>query len=230
VDRWAVDNDRTLLLSWGGTDTRTIQSGRYDDLVRQRARDLKRWGARVLLQWRWEMDRPNLQTQIWGPEDYIAAWRHIRTIFAEEKVRNVSWMWCPTSEGFIDGRAQNYYPGDAEVDWICADVYPGEDDEDFAARSQAFLDWAKDHPKPIMIGEYGAYERFPGGQQAWVRQAAEVAKANRSIKGLIYFNRDDESKRPRTQLDLRDSADAVSAYRGFVADPYFNPRSVPVEK
>lgn len=230
VDRWAVNSGRTLLLSWGGTDTRMIQSGRYDDLIRQRAEDLKAWGKPILLQWRWEMDRPNLHTQVWGPQDYIAAWRHIRYIFARAKVSNVSWMWCPTSEGFASGRAQQFYPGDDEVDWLCADVYPGEKDQSFSARAADFLQWAKDHPKPVMIGEYGAYGGFPGGQQEWLRQAAQVAEANPSIKGLIYFNRDDVSKRPRTQLNLLDNSDAVATYRQLVAEPYFNPRSLPVTR
>jgi hypothetical protein len=230
VDRWAVANDRELLLSWGGTDTRVIQTGQYDDLIRQRARDVKKWGAPILLQWRWEMDRPNLQTQIWGPEDYIAAWKHIRSIFTEEKVTNASWVWCPTADGFTDGRAQAYYPGDEQVDWTCADVYPGEDDADFGTVAKAFLEWAKDHPKPIVIGEYGAYGGYPGGQAAWLKQAAEVAKANPEIKGMVYFDWNDENNRPKTQLSLRPYPDAVAAYRSFVAESYFNPRSLPVKQ
>jgi hypothetical protein len=230
VDRWAVAGGRALLLSWGGTDTRVIQTGRYDDMIRQRARDVRTWGKPVLLQWRWEMDRPNLQTQIWSPEDYIAAWIHIRAIFRTEKVTNVSWVWCPTADGFADGRAQKYYPGNAQVDWTCADVYPGDEDTDFATKAAPYLDWVKRHPKPSIIGEYGAYGGFPGGQAAWVDQAAAVAKKNPLIKGLIYFNWDDENRRPKTQLSLRGNGNAVNAYRAFIADPYFNPRSLPVKQ
>ena len=230
VDRWAVANGRTLLLSWGGTDTRVIQSGKYDDLIRQRAAAVKAFGQPILLEWRWEMDRPNLQSQIWTPEDYVAAWTHIRAIFARAKVTNVSWVWCPTADGFASGRAQKYYPGDAQVDWTCADVYPGENDSSFQTQAAAYLDWAKQHPKPAIIGEYGAYGGFPGGQATWVQQAAAEAKQNPLIKGLVYFNWDDQSGRPRTQLSLRGDNDAVGAYRAFVADPYFNQRSLPVSR
>ena len=42
-----------------------------------------------------------------------------------EGATNVGWVWCPLATGFTDGRAQKYYPGDDQVDWLCADVYPG---------------------------------------------------------------------------------------------------------
>ena len=54
---------------------------------------------------------------------YVAAWDHIRAIFTAVGATNVSWVWCPTGIGFEDGRAKPYYPGDNEVDWVCADVY-----------------------------------------------------------------------------------------------------------
>jgi len=229
TDRWVVDNDRMLMLSWGGTDTRLIQSGRYDDLIRQRARDLKEWHAKILLQWRWEMDRPNLQQNVRSAPDYIAAWTHIRAIFQQEGVTNVSWVWCPTAEGFTLGRAQAYYPGDDQVDWLCATVYPDEvnKNKDFGSVSEAFLTWAKGHPKPIAIGEYGAYPGYPGGLAAWVRQAAETARRTPAIKAMIYFDSDDPNGKPFFQHSLRKDASAIAAFRDFLADPYFNPRKLP---
>ena len=57
--------------------------------------------------------------------DFVAAWDHIRAIFAAVGVKNAAWVWCPTANGFNpDGRAAAFYPGDNKVDWICADAYP----------------------------------------------------------------------------------------------------------
>jgi hypothetical protein len=39
-------------------------------------------------------------------------------------VQNAAWVWCPTANGFADGQAAAFYPGNNEVDWICADAYP----------------------------------------------------------------------------------------------------------
>lgn len=228
TDKWAVDSGRMLLLSWAGTDTRVIQSGRYDNLIRQRAREVKALGKPIFLRWRWEMDRPNLQASIWTPQDFIAAWRHIRTIFAEEQATNVSWVWCPTAAGFSDtDRAAPYYPGDSDVDWLCADVYTGQKLDTFQEAAAGFLAWAKGHPgKPIMIGEWATSDRFPGGQTAWLDQAQKTAKDNPSIKALVYFDSDDKSKGPRAQLALKGAA--VGRFGDLLAEPYFNTRRLPV--
>jgi hypothetical protein len=228
TDRWAVDNDRMLLLSWAGTDTRVIQSGRYDDLIRTRARAVKALGKPIFLRWRWEMDRPNLQASIWSPEDFIAAWRHVRAIFTAERATNVSWVWCPTAAGFADSdRAAPYYPGDSDVDWLCADVYTGQRLDTFGEAAAGFLAWARDHPgKPVMIGEWATSDQFPGGQTAWLDQARKTAQANPSIKALMYFDSNDKSKGPRAQLALK--GDAVGRFGDLLADPYFNPRRLPL--
>jgi Glycosyl hydrolase family 26 len=229
TDKWAVNSSRKLLLSWAGTDTRTIQTGRYDGLIRQRARAVKALGKPIFLRWRWEMDRPNLQASIWTPQDYIAAWRHIRTIFAEEKVTNVSWVWCPTAAGFADSnRAAAYYPGDSDVDWLCADVYPGVHLENtFGSAAAGFLTWAKGHSdKPIMIAEWAASDQFPGGQTAWLDQAEKTAQDNPSIKALVYFDSNNASGEPQKELKL--SGDAVSRFGDLLADPYFNTRRLPL--
>ena len=50
-----------LLISWAGTDTRQIASGADDAWIRTRAAQVKALGKPVFLEWRWEMDRPNLR-------------------------------------------------------------------------------------------------------------------------------------------------------------------------
>ena len=103
------------------------------------------------------MDRPNLRAVVGTPAEFIAAWKHVRAIFAQQHVRNVAWVWCPTAKGFVPGgNAAAYYPGNDEVDWVCADAYPGFGPyRSFADTVQPFLSWASHHPKPVMIGEYG---------------------------------------------------------------------------
>ncbi len=191
ADRELAAGGRTVLLSWAGTDTRQIQAGLYDDLVRQRARDLKEWGAPVLLEWRWEMDRPNLQGEVWGPADYVAAWRHLRAVFAAEQVHNAAWVWCPLAAGFADGRAQEYYPGDREVDWLCADTYPGRTVQPFGTAAAAFLLWARAHPHPVVIGETGMKDTAgEPARQAWLADLAAFVPTQPQIKARRVLRRD----------------------------------------
>ncbi|HEX9526397.1 MAG TPA: hypothetical protein VF951_02790, partial [Streptosporangiaceae bacterium] len=124
ADRYFVRSGKVLLLSWGGTpDTKKIIMGRYDTLIKARAEAVKRLGRPILMEFRHEMDRPNLQWAVHGPQNFIAAWDHIRAVFAQAGALNVGWVWCPTGWGFRDGRAQAFYPGNSEVDWVCADIY-----------------------------------------------------------------------------------------------------------
>jgi hypothetical protein len=214
-----------LLISWAGTDTKQIISGAADRWLRTRARQIKALGKPVFLEWRWEMDRPNLSSQMHSGADYVAAWDHIRAIFAAEGVHNVAWVWCPTAVGFANGRAAAFYPGDRQVDWVCADAYPlYGTHESFATTVGPFLSWASHHGKPVMIGEFGVPESYGGPLRAqWLRAAEQVVLHDRQIKALVYFDAN-----PRGQGNFwLGHAGALSAFRSIAQQPYFNPAGIP---
>ena len=116
----------SLLLSWAGTDTREIQAGRPrrphpraragparlgragparvalgDGPAEPAGRDLEPGGLRRRLEAR--------------PGD----------LRRRGCVRNAGWVWCPLAVGFVDGPRAAVLPGDDQVDWLCADTYPG---------------------------------------------------------------------------------------------------------
>jgi hypothetical protein len=222
-----------LLVSWAGADTRAIASGADDSWIRQRARAIKATGRPILLEWRWEMNRPNLAYQVHSPADYIAAWDHIRSIFAGEHVDNVAWVWCPSASAFANGLAPAFYPGNNEVDWVCADAYPkfGQQ-QSFAELVQPVLDWAAHHSKPVMIGEYGVSSSSYTAQQRarWLRDAAKTAQDDPQVKALVYFDSDPAAKPPqRSSSFLLDKGSAaLQAFRAVADESYFNPRGLPV--
>jgi len=217
----------TLMLSWAGTDTRALTMGRYDTAIRERARKVKSFGHPLLLRFRWEMDRPGLAASIWSPADFVAAWRHVRDLFRAEGAANVSWVWCPTADGFANGRAEAYYPGDDEVDWVCVDAYAGSRFQPIAELLGPFLHWAAAHPaKPVMVGEFGVARAWGTDQRAaWLRNAALVFKANPQIRAVLYFESDPENGdgTARQQFSLSDDPAAMAAFVSFAREPYFNP-------
>jgi len=220
-----LDQGSMLLISWAGTDTRQIVSGADDGWIRTRARQIKALGKPVFLEWRWEMDRPNLRSQVHSGAEYVAAWDHIRAIFASVGVHNAAWVWCPTANGFSDGQAAAFYPGNNEVDWICADAYPAYGSTaSFASTVTAFLDWASHYDKPVMIGEFGVPESDGASQRAqWLRAARQVVVADRQIKALLYFDANPAGQGPQGSYSLAGDAAALSAFRAIAAQPYFNP-------
>ena len=217
----------TLMISWAGADTRAVTLGRYDALIRDRARRVKAFGHPMLLRFRWEMDRPGLAASVWSPEDYVAAWRHVRDLFRAEGATNVSWVWCPTADGFAAGRAPAYYPGDDEVDWICVDVYAGSRLTGLGDLLRPFLRWASGHPaKPLMVGEFGVARAWGApSRAAWLRNAALVFKANPQIRAVLYFESDPDNGdgTPQQQFSLEGDPEALAAFASLAREPYFNP-------
>lgn len=231
-DAAVLNSRRYLMLSWNGTDTRLITSGAQDQIITARARAIKAAGRPIFLRFQWEMDRPNLKHRIHGPDDFIAAWRHVRAIFRQNQVNNATWVWCPTSKGFKGkDHAADYYPGDDQVDWLCADVYPelGYEYRDFSESAAAFLRWAKAHPKPIMIGEFGVPTSYGPRRSEWLRNAAQALQEPQ-IKAVVYFDGDTYGIKPteRMRFSLEGDQSAMSAMRELATTPYFNPRNVPV--
>jgi hypothetical protein len=223
-DKEFLAQGATLMVSWATGDNRSIVDGEHDQLIREQAKAIKKVDAPVLLRMRWEMDRPNLRATMWSAEDYIAAWRYVRNVFAQERADNVSWVWCPTAEGFIRGDAPAFYPGDDQVDWTCVDVYAGNVFQPIGRLMGTFLQWAAQHPKPIIIGEFGVAKAWgSAGRAAWLTDAERTFKANHQIKAVAYFESDPDGNGPKQQFQLTGDRPAFRAFARLTKDPYFNP-------
>ncbi|MGN6793576.1 MAG: hypothetical protein ACTHJW_14420 [Streptosporangiaceae bacterium] len=224
ADRYFVRTGKVLLLTWGGTpDTRRIVAGDYDSLIRERAEAVKRLHRPILLEFRHEMDRPNLQWAIHGPKNFIAAWDHVRTIFAKVGATNVGWVWCPSGWGFRNDRAQPFYPGNGEVDWVCADIYSVSSTQTLQDAASPFLTWARHTHKPVLIGEFAA-----GGSPAewprWLLAAGGLAEYDSQIKGMAYFDANGTDSQGRSfQYWLGSDEPALHAFRQMLSWPTFHP-------
>ncbi len=225
ADLQFIRQGKTLMISWSGDDTRVITSGRDDALIRQRAEGIKALGVPILLRWRWEMNRPNLGASVWSPADYIAAWKHVRAIFTAVGATNAGWVWCPIATDFDVTNAADYYPGDDQVEWLCADVYPGPGYASFGAVADEFMAWASQHDKPIIIGEYGAEDDGSESQRAdWLAAAAAYAQQHPQIKAMVYFESRLNQNGNDRDFTLVGTTAPLQAFRGMALEPYFSQR------
>lgn len=214
-----VHRGKLLMISWAGTDTRSIVTGVYDEEIRRRAVAVRDFRTPILLRYRWEMDRPNLFNVVHSPEDYVAAWKHVRRIFTEVGADNAAWVWCPHADGFMDGRAQPFYPGDDQVDWLCADVYSGPEMYTFTQLMAPVLEWARHRPRPLLIGEFGVVQGEPGQRSAWLDEMRLALPQQPQIKGVLYFSTAQDS-RPRYATTFDNEPDAVKALITLAKDPW----------
>ncbi|MEU5991874.1 hypothetical protein ABZ806_23120 [Spirillospora sp. NPDC047418] len=232
LEKSVADGNRYLLLTWGGADTREIVQGKYDDLIAKRARAVKALGKPVFLRWSRDMDRSAAQKRVHSPGDFVAAWKHLREVFTQQKVDNVAWVWCPTVRGFGGADAGSFYPGDDQVDWICADAESGGDYDyrDLSESVKPFLQWARKHQKPIMIAEFGVPKSYGTRRAEWLRGAAETLQ-DPQVKAVVYFDSDEQAANARDKrhaYSVTGDTHAMSALRELATTPYFNPRNLPV--
>ena len=230
---WDAAEGRHSMISLASPDSLTsVTSGAQDAWLRSQADAVKALGRPVFIRWMWEMD---IMWDIESPAAFVAAWRRARDIFDQRGATNALWTWCPTAYSFTTGVADRYYPGDAYVDWICADGYnwaPGRAGAPWRSFKDIFRDfynWGTAHGKPLMVGETGTEERYEGEKAAWYDGIVPALKSYPNLKALVYFdtNTTDFSGgwfewRPDS------SQSAYTAYRRMAADPYLNTRLNPV--
>lgn len=164
-----------------GAPDPSIAAGRRDRELRAVARVLKAYGGPVLFRWFWEMNLPNVNGHpaclagAAGP-GYVAAYRHIWTIFHDVGARNVAFVWCPSDAHSAQHQTDaTYWPGSAYVDWVAADLYDrGTVKPSFGNQFRAFYAyWTAAAPgKPIMLAETGAV-----GSPTQVQWLAQILSA-----------------------------------------------------
>lgn len=128
-----------------------------------------------------------------GPERYIAAYRRVHDLVAPI-APNVVWVWNPNGRNWPLASVapwndyNNYYPGDAYVDWVGVDAYnwgqlSGNGYSwtwatfDYLFRD-ALTDLATRYPtKPQMIPEMASVEdeQDPNRKANWIRDAYQAA-------------------------------------------------------
>jgi hypothetical protein len=249
METWDVENGRIPLVGWGCTYSEKIISGSLDDIIRKTAQVMKAFGHEFFMRYCWEMDGSRKQWEVKGPEKFVAAWRRMWTIFQEEGATNVVWVWTPNAAGFKDKRSYTddqppapfFYPGDDYVDWIASDGYNwGVSKRDQGDRWRhvieifdEFMVFARQRPKPIMIGEYGAQEQSqdPQAKPHWFRVAHQTfmdlprteacpwCGAYSDVAAIVYF---DVDYGQHGDWRIMSSPESLAAYKEASDDPWFH--------
>lgn len=220
VITWEMKN-RSRAISYSD-----VLAGKWNKYIDTWAADAKADGREMFVRFGHEM---NGDWYGWGgaqngantaaPQQFIAMWRFVRDRFTAKGVTNVTWVWCPNNESVPDAawnQPENYYPGDAYVDWICADGYNW-------GTSQTWSSWRTFSEvfgpvysrlttlaptKPFMIGEFASTEAG-GNKAAWITDAASrISTQYTQIKAFIWFNMNKE-----TDWRVESSAASLSAFK-----------------
>ena len=187
----------------------SIIAGKFDEDLRAWARDAKKFGSPILIEWGTE---PNGKWFSWngkwnggageGPARYIAAYRHVVDLMRGEGALNVHWVWHVNWLDQPDARwnrFENYYPGDAYCDWLGLSAYgpltpravDGTESFRFKLRTAYPRLTALAPGKPIVIAEFGcALNHRKIDVAEWARQALEDLFSRRwpAVVGFCWWN------------------------------------------
>ena len=223
-ERWHRDNGRVPLVSWDARTSTQVTAGQHDATIRARADNVKAHQDPVLIRYGWEMSEGVNHAAAGSASEFKAAWKHIVSIFRSRGANNAQFVWCPTAWAFHTGRAQQYYPGDDCVDWICADGYnwaprkAGDPWRGFGEIFDAFYSWGAPRNKPLMVGEFGVQEGTAGRKANWFRAVPQTLQNEYpDIKAIVYFDSDNPYP---WWMDT--SSSAVAGFKDMALDPYLN--------
>ncbi|CAA9494293.1 MAG: GH26 [uncultured Solirubrobacteraceae bacterium] len=222
LEEWDAAGCRVPMISWAGTDLDSILSGRYDSLIRARARAVQRFNHKIFLRWGYEMNgdwwdwtatrSPDAATK------FVSAWRRINRIFRSARASNTIWVWAPNETGgdpLKDPRP--YYPGDDVVDWIGIDGYNW-------GSSMSASSWRSFGTifgplygvfagrKPLMISETASSEHG-GDKAAWIDDLAQALPHQfPAVRAVVWFHANKE-----TDWRVNSTPAALAAFRRFAS-------------
>ena len=184
------------LVSWG-VDMRdgAITDGSKDAYLRAQAAAVVAYKKPVFIRLDWEMNGT------WYPEwsrpavsagAYVAAWRHIWTVFHQAGATNAAFVWCPNVGEFGGQPWTDWYPGSAYADWVGLDAYPDPANLTADVSGTGGLDalarFAEQTGKPAMLAEWAPGEPARDPAAAFDAVFGWAARYPDAVKALVYFN------------------------------------------
>ncbi len=117
----------TTILQWDPTfvSVSKIAAGGYDGYLRSFADSVRGFGQPVVIGFGHEM---NAYWYSWGyrhlpAATFVAAWRHIVTLFRAQHADNVTWLWTLQADEHGTGHIVSWWPGAKYVTWVGIDGY-----------------------------------------------------------------------------------------------------------
>ena len=195
---------------------RGIVSGDYDGYLRSYADSVRDFGHAVVIGFGHEMNAPWYS---WGyghvpASTFVAAWRHIVTLFRRQGADNVTWLWTIHAEpGHRAGAS--WWPGAKYVTWVGIDGYYYRPSDTFASVFGQTIDQVREFTrKPVLLSETAVGPRRPG-----CKIQNLFAGMNRyKTLGLVWFDMIQDQGIYHQDWRIEDSPEAKAAFRQSIRD------------
>ncbi len=201
-----------------GVNLKAIASGVYDTELKTFATDVASYGAKtgkgIIIGFGHEM---NGTWYSWGyrhasPAVFVAAWRHIVTVFRQQGADNVTWLWTVNIIGQRAGIPSPgpWWPGSSYVTWVGIDGYYFKPSWTFASLFGPTIKAVRALTlDPILISETGAAPL--AGQPGKIADLFAGVRAY-GLLGFVWFDatgvRDWRLSTPAALAAFRQGAEA----------------------
>jgi mannan endo-1,4-beta-mannosidase len=190
-----------------------IAAGDYDSYLHSYAESVRNFGRAVVIGFGPEMNAPWYS---WGyvhtpPSAFVAAWRHIVTVFRTQGAYNVTWLWTISAGQTGTGPVTSWWPGQNFVTWVGVDGYYSRPSDTFARVLGHTIDRVRAFTgKPVLLTTAIA----PGaGQSTGILNLFQGMRRNQ-ILGLVWFDQATQATQTsREDWRLEDSTSAEAAFR-----------------
>lgn len=212
-----------------GNPLTAILSGSQDSIIDDFARQARTYGRPFFLRFAHEM---NGNWYPWSgalsgnnPQAYIDAWRYVWNRFQSAGATNAVWVWAPNWNSVPDeswNALQNYYPGDAYVDWVGVDFFGLMWDDVPVSQNLDAVYTTYSH-KPIMIAETAAADctnGFVGATRTkdqWINELFGLLPSRPAVRAFFWFN-DNKAGESNWTITSCPNPAAQNAYRAGVAE------------
>jgi hypothetical protein len=194
-----------------------IVAGDYDAYLRLYADSVRDFGHAVVIGFGHEMNAP---TYSWGygrlpASVFVAAWRHIVTLFREEGAENVTWLWTLQADGPGTGPIQDWWPGARYVTWVGIDGYYYTPADTFDNVFGKTIDQVRELTgKPVLLSETAVGPR--AGQFVKIGDLF-AGMAKYKTLGLVWFDKTQDDGIYHQDWRIEGDQTAEAAFRLGVA-------------
>jgi mannan endo-1,4-beta-mannosidase len=195
-----------------------IAAGIYDSYLRSYADSVRDFGHPVIIGFGHEM---NATWYPWGygrvpPATFVAAWRHVVTLFRGQGAGNVTWLWTLQADTSVTGPVHSWWPGANYVTWVGIDGYYYRGSDTFAnVFGRTISEVRKFTAKPVLLSETAVGPR--AGQDAKIRDLFRGMRRYATL-GLVWFDMAQHQGIYHQDWRIEHSAAAEAAFRQGVRD------------
>jgi len=203
------------IMQWDPTDAliSKIAGGGYDRYLRSFADSVRSYDRAVVIGFGHEM---NATWYSWGyghvrPSVFVAAWRHIVTLFRAQGADNVTWLWTINADLPTTGPIASWWPGAAYVTWVGIDGYyyiPANNFVSVFGKTIAQVRAITD--KPVLLSETAV---GPGPNQAAKISNLFSGMHRYGTLGLVWFDIAQNDGLYHQNWRIEDSPAAMAAFR-----------------